>query len=131
MMNKEGMAAIDESDRPFLFIGAEVSRYLKNQRNRRKCKLGDDEFYCPRCREAKKSDCRLISIEITEKTIGRQDRLVFIKGICSDCGCRLTRFGTKTGVENSIWRYALRQAEPVLKGYSGSSLNADLEGGGQ
>ena len=129
--HREGMAAIDEHDRPFLFMGAEVSRFLNNQKNRRKCRLADDEFYCPRCRSARKSDCRSISVDITEKRIGRRDRLVLIRGICSECGCRLTRFGTKTGVETSIWRYAIRQADPGLKGNSDACLNGDLEGGSQ
>jgi len=123
------MQPIDDSDRFLLFMGFDVRRFLKNRRERHKCKLGEDEFYCPRCRRPRKSDSRLISVEITKRTIGKQDRQAIIRGICTECGCRLTRFGTKSGVENSIWRYAITQSESLLMGYVDNRVNTDIARG--
>lgn len=121
----EGMTPIDPEDRPLLFLGIEVKRYLTDKRQARKCKLEEGQFYCPRCRSQQESEPAKIEIIETNRRIGLIDTLVFIKGICVKCGCRLTLFSTRDKAKTSVFSLMTRQADRVIEGDSCPSVNAD------
>jgi len=82
---KQGMAPIDPNDKPLLFQGIEIKRFLSNRQKARKCKLKENEFFCPRCKTATTSLPQGIRIVDTNRRIGKDDVLVLIRGICDIC----------------------------------------------
>src|SRR5262245_26029669 len=51
----DGLKVIDESTKPFLVMGRDLLDFLKAQAQSRKRPLKAGEFYCPRCREQRRS----------------------------------------------------------------------------
>jgi hypothetical protein len=127
---KQGLKVIDETSKPFLIIGAEVRRFLKEKNRKNKHPLKPGQFYCPRCGIPRKSLPDKISIEITEKRLGRY-RQVIIKGICEVCSCRLFRFSSDRKVQE-LMKTGLNIAKRKkdLIGSGDSSLNTDIQKGG-
>jgi len=97
----QGLKTIDETFKPYLVIGAEVRRFLKERNRRRKYPLKPGEFFCPRCRIPRKSLKDRVSVEITDKKLGRY-RQAIIKGKCEVCGCRLFRFSSDRKVQELV-----------------------------
>ena len=124
---KKGMGPIDPDDRPLLFVGAEIKRFLSERRKNRKIRLKDDEFYCPRCRRATRSIPGGIRIIDTGRTMGANDRQVEIKGICAVCECRLTRFGTVNGIKGSFFDRMITQGHGRLIRNSDSTVNTHFK----
>ena len=127
--HKDGMTPIEPSDKPLLFLGSELKRYLLRKKQARKCKLEDDQFFCPRCKAARRSLPQTVRIEITMKRIGRSDRLALIRGSCESCGCAVTRFSTVRKVRSSFWNRVLEVQEGRLQGNLFSGSNTDMQGG--
>lgn len=126
--HKRGMAPIDPDDRPLLFQGVEIKRFLLNKQKKRKHKLKENEFFCPRCKVPRASLPKGVKIEDTNRRIGRNDVLVLIRGICYTCQCKLNRFSTRSKVKTSIWPQIVEQAQKRLKGNSCTTLNTDFKG---
>lgn len=122
-----GLRPIDEIAKPFLFMGGEIIRFLSERRSSRKVKLGEDEFYCTRCKAARKSDTRNIEIINTKRAIGQGDESVLIKGICHVCGCRLNRFSTKNKLKTLFFMRNNERHRRILKGDLFLPLNTDIE----
>lgn len=95
---KQGLKVLDDKSKPFLVIGADVRSFLKEKQQRRKHPLKPGEFYCPRCGIPRKSLLDKISIEITDKRLGRY-RQAIVRGICEVCDCRLFRFSSDRKLE--------------------------------
>ncbi len=127
--HSEGLKPIDETAKPFLFMGEEIKRFLSKKRSARKIRLGKDEFYCPRCKAARKSDGKNITIINTKRKIGRSDESVLIKGICPVCGCRLNRFSTKNKSKTLSFVQNGKQRKRILEGDLFLPLNTDIEQG--
>lgn len=127
--HKSGMRPIDPHDRPRLFMGYEIKQFLENRRKKRKCKLNDGEFFCPRCRAARTSLPNMLKIEQTNRKIGKDDYQVLIKGKCIECDCRLFLFATEKCLITSIFYQILAQADKRLNGYSQTTVINDFKGG--
>lgn len=127
--HKEGLSAIDENSKPFLFMGEDIRRFLLGKRNARRIKLGPGQFYCPRCRAARSSDPENITINPTGKRIGKDDEFVMVKGICEKCGCRLTRFSTKSLANLVILPRKAKRGKRILEGNLSLPLYTDIERG--
>ncbi len=112
--HRRGMKSIDPNNRPLLFIGTEIKRFLSERQNSRKIKLKEDEFYCPRCRNARQSIPEEIGIFETGRQMGKHDEQVLIKGECKECNCSLTRFGTKNGVKGTFFERIITQGSGRL-----------------
>ena len=92
--HKQGLKVIDEKTRPFLVYGEDLREFIKAKFRKRKIKLNEGEFYCTKCHAARRSAGDVIRIEYTEKRLGNQALMVFIKGNCEDCGTVLTMFSS-------------------------------------
>lgn len=125
--HKLGMEPIASGERPLLFLGSEVRRFVLNRRESRKCKLGPSEFFCPRCRAAVKSIPTSVRAEFTGRGMGVDDEQVLIKGECTQCDCRLTRFCTRKRFKGSIWERKLSGANRRLYGTGCFPVNVGLE----
>jgi hypothetical protein len=126
---KRGMTPIDPDDRPWLFIGSEIQRYLSREQKARKCPLKEDEFYCPRCRRGRNSHPAEVHLVDAGRKMGRTDIQVQIKGMCQSCECPMTLFSTRRRVAESVWQRKLRQGQARLCRDRKATVNTDLEGG--
>ena len=101
--HKNGLMAIDDCDRPLLFIGQSVIEFLKGRRSSGRCMLQSDQCYCLRCRKGVSPIASTVSLELTKKRVGRSDRLIIIKGICPHCSGKVVRLATTKSVKKTIW----------------------------
>lgn len=129
LWHQNGMSAIDYESRPFIFNGESVKQFLTQLARANKKKLGPTEFYCPRCKVARESVPERVRIDVTNRTMGKDDHQALIKGKCRICGCRLTRFSTRKRVILSPFFAMIKEAERVLKGNSTTPSETDLNGG--
>ncbi len=96
---KCGLKIIDENSRPYLVLGPELKRFLKQKSAGRKHKLSDTEFFCMKCRLPRKSKPEMIQLEYNGKIIGKNQKQVIISGLCKECNSRLIRFSTESKSE--------------------------------
>jgi hypothetical protein len=129
LWHKKGMVPIEPAAKPMIFMGSEARRYLDRERIARRCPIGEDEFLCPRCRQARHSRFEDVCIVDTGMKMGRIDSQVEIRGICQVCDCQLIRFSTRRRVEASVWMQIQRQRQTVLSGDAHATVNTDFQGG--
>ncbi len=125
--HRTGLNAIDETTRPYLFIGAEIRRFLKEKAQNRKHPLKEGEFFCVKCQEPRRSLNNKLTIEITNKRLGKTYRQAFIRGICEICKQPLRLFSSDRKVQE-LARAGLiiKEHRTLLIGNGDSSLNTDL-----
>lgn len=124
---KQGLIAIDETSKPYLVMGAEVRRFLKDKAQKRRHPLKGDEFYCSKCKVPRKSLAKHISVEITGKMLGKRYKQALIKGICEVCNQPLFRFSSDRQVQEFREKgLFLVEQETLLIGSGDSSLNSDI-----
>jgi hypothetical protein len=92
MWHKEGLPAIDNS-KPYLFNGKDLRSFIKTRQNKRKFKCAEDEFYCFKCREIRKSMNNSVCIHIND------EKHLNITGFCAVCECRLNKAGALINIE--------------------------------
>lgn len=127
---KQGMKVIDASSKPYLVYGIDIKAFLKQQANKRKCPLKEDEFFCPKCKSARKSIRGKTTINITDRKLGKCNKLAFIRGLCEICRCRLIRFTSDKKLNETMQNtMLLSEFKTVLSGGECSSTNTDIEGG--
>ena len=97
--HREGMKPIDNSTRPFLFLGGVVAHFVRARAQKRKCKLGLEEFYCHKCKCPRKSERSQMRSERTGRKLGRWKLQVLVRGVCAVCGSKLARLAAETTVE--------------------------------
>ena len=121
---KRGLKPIDETSKPFLFMGAEIRQFIKGQSQKRKHPLNIEEFFCPKCKTQRKSLPAMLSVEITNRRLGRAYKQALIKGVCEVCGQALLRFSSDRQVRE--WNekgLLLMEHKKTLIGSGDSSLN--------
>ena len=90
---KEGLRPIKKNTNPLLIYGSELKRFLSGRRKDRRVQLQPDEFYCIKCREAKRADPSYVQVKKTGKQIGKENRAQVQKTApCKDCGTTMRRF---------------------------------------
>ena len=90
---KEGLLPIKKNTNPLLIYGSELKRFLSGRRKDRRVQLQPDEFYCIKCREAKRADPSYVQVKKTGKQIGKENRAQVQKTApCKDCGTTMRRF---------------------------------------
>lgn len=127
--HKQGLKPINPDEGRHLFMGSMVREFLRNRQAKRKHPLKEDEFYCPRCHQARQSKLDKIQIVFTKKKMGKHDMQVIIKDQCAVCECGLNRFSTENRLKNSFWSQFLVRAESRLRGNNYAPVNTDLRGG--
>lgn len=127
--HKAGMNPIDETDRPLLFLGSEVRQFLTKRRNSRRRRLADDQFYCPRCREARRSHPSDIQIIDTNRLLGGGRKSMLIKGKCSICHATVCRFGSFPSPVYDLFDVMITGGKKRLLGNYGAIPNTHFERG--
>lgn len=116
--HKQGLMAIDEADRPLLFLGAVVKNFLGIRKRATQCKLKSDQCYCLRCRIGVKPDDSTVSVEVTSRRIGMASRQVIVKGICPVCQATVVRFASTKSIQNTPWGADLTREQLKIDMYS-------------
>jgi hypothetical protein len=127
--HKAGMKPIEESDRPILFLGWEVRKFLQNRRDSKRRRLEDDQFYCTRCREARQSHPFDIQIINTNRLLGGGRKSISIKGRCNICGATVYRFGSFPSLVYDLFDAMITGGKKGLKGNDKVLPNTHLERG--
>ena len=128
---KEGLSVLEEASKPFLVMGVDVQGFLRERQRKRKHPLKLGEFFCSKCRCARRSLPEMFRIEITEKRLGKQSRQALIRGICEVCGQRLLLFSSdKKVAELRQGGLLLSEREEKLGGSEDASVKTDIGRGG-
>ena len=127
--HKEGMSAIDEQTRPFLFLGKTIRSFLKNRRQKRRTTLGPNEIYCLRCAIGVIPLPERVSIDVTDRRLGHCSKLVVVRAECPHCCGTVVRFASLQSICESVWWTRLQQAQERLSGTSIPYCNTDSKQG--
>ena len=95
---------IDDQNWPPIIMGYDLKNYLDNKQEARKCPLQEDEFYCSKCKRARRSKPDKISFENSEIKLGSIYKKANIIGECEVCSGRLTRFSSDREIKDFIAR---------------------------
>ncbi len=83
---------MEEKKNPLLIMGDELKQFIKKKNQKRKVKLGIDEFYCLKCRKPVKGKNGSLVIQKTGKTIGTPKREQKCRiGRCEICESKIYR----------------------------------------
>lgn len=122
---KQGLQLLDETSKPYLVLGEEVKRFLREKTLKRKHPLKPGEFFCPKCHNPRKSIPDQVSVKITDRKLGKKYRQAIVKGICEACGCSLNLFSSDKKIQELIKKMVfLTEHETTLIGSGDSSANA-------
>ncbi len=75
---KDGLRMLDAS-RPVLIRGDNLRDYIKGQRRKRRVSVQADEFYCMRCKGARKAAAQMADCTITSNRVK-------LTALCETCG---------------------------------------------
>lgn len=90
--HRSGMNPLKENSTPYLFMGDEVKRYLKEKIDSHKVSLKEGEFYCLSCKKAVKPE-HYETIDRNIK-IGKGVSSLLLKAECPECRKQLNRFSS-------------------------------------
>lgn len=123
---KKGLSPIDPECKPFLFRGSDAKRFLKERRNKRKCCLQADEFYCVRCRRPRKSKPSALQARPIHRT-GSQSTTLRVRGECSTCGAAVNRFMAESAFFDAFPEVRCTTGEERLSGGRSPLVNRHIE----
>jgi ribosomal protein L28 len=119
--HKENLQTIDDR-RPYMFLGAEVRRFISERRAKRKTKCGPDEMYCFKCRSPQRS------IENRAEPLKSPGKIL-IRGTCSQCRTKMNRVGKVSEsprMESAYHTVAIQDTH--LQGYVSPIASDNLKG---
>ena len=90
---------LDGASRPFLVMGVDLQAFLRERQRKRKHPLRIGEFFCTKCRCARKSLPEAIRLEFTGKRLGKQSWMVLIRGNCEVCRSSLIQFSSDRKIQ--------------------------------
>jgi len=124
---KQGLKVIHEKIRPYLVYGEDCRTFLREKRKKKKTKLLPGEFFCTKCKGARKSADNVLKTEFTSKKLGKYALMVFIKGNCEICNTVLTRFSSDKIIMEMLKSGTLIMAQGKgLTGNEYTALNTDI-----
>ena len=92
---RQGLSPIEGSGNPYLIYGEVLYDFLTKKRQKHKCSLQKDEFYCLKCKCGRKGLPAKFSITKTETKMGSKGKFKEIRtSKCEVCGIKLYRFST-------------------------------------
>ena len=128
--HKQGLNVIDEASKPYLVYGAELRQFLRAKRRKQRHPLKAGEFFCPKCKEPRKSLPDKLKIEFTGRNLGKRYKQALIRGICVTCSQPLLLFSSDRKVkELEESGTLLQEHKAVLLGSGDSSYNIDIARG--
>jgi hypothetical protein len=122
---KEGLSPLEGTRSPYLILGEEIKRFIKEKAKKHKHHLMPDEFFCPKCQKPRKSHKDKISYIITDKKLGKSSKQIFIKGVCQECNTSLTLFSSDKKLEQ--YKVLLPQHKVVIISNKDNSLSTDIK----
>lgn len=97
-ISKSGLSPIEGSLNPYLIDGETLYDFLTQKKQKRKCLLQTDEFYCLKCKCSRNGIASEATITKTETRIGNKGKFKEIReSKCEVCGIKLFRFYTYQG----------------------------------
>lgn len=95
---KGGLSPIEGSLNPYLIYGETLYDFLTQKKQKHKCSLLPDEFYCLKCKCGRNGIHSDTTTTKTEIQIGNQGKFKEIReSRCEVCGTKLFRFYTYQG----------------------------------
>lgn len=92
-IKSEGLEVIEKNVSPLLVMGADLIKFIKNKRLKRKMPLKENEFLCFKCHKVVKVKTGSEQTVKTGKRIGKDNREQFKKiGICEVCGTKVNKY---------------------------------------
>ncbi len=92
---KSGLLPIEGSSNPYLISGETLYDFMTQKKQKRKCSLLADEFYCLKCKCGRNGIASEATITKTETRIGNKGKFKEIReSKCDVCGIKLFRFYT-------------------------------------
>jgi len=121
---KKGLKVIDEGTKPYLVIGEEIQRFLKERARKRKYPLKPGEFFCTKCRKPRRSHPDKLSVEITDKMLGKTCKKAVVKGVCEVCNQSFCLFSSDRKIQEWVGKgLLLLRHQGTIIGYEYSSVN--------
>lgn len=93
-VSRENLKPVEGSCSPYFIYGEDLANFLANKKQKHKCTLQEDDFYCIRCRTARKSLPNKVTLTETDTKVGKEKYKLIKNGICEICGLKLCRFYT-------------------------------------
>jgi transcriptional regulator with XRE-family HTH domain len=93
-VSRDTLKPIDGSFNPYLIYGEDLAVFLAQKKAKHKCTLQEDEFYCLRCRQPRRSLPENITTTETDTKVGKEKYKLTKSGVCAVCGTKLYRFAT-------------------------------------
>ncbi len=88
----DGLVTLEGSNNPYLVMGIDVQNYIKQQKQKHKVALKENEFYCISCRKA------VTPTEVFSNSngikMGGNKQSVILSGVCPTCNRKVNRFTT-------------------------------------
>ena len=122
-----GLEPIDPTDKPLLFMGDQIRAFISSASRAAKRPLMADEFYCPRCRAARKSDPESIMLKDTGREIGPDNRSLVVRGKCNKCGCDIYRFSSTDQLSVGWLNLLAGKADESLDGWDFPAVNSVIQ----
>lgn len=97
---KDGLPVMS-SRKPYLISGEAIRSYLREKYKAAKRPLGQNEFFCPGCRDARQP------VGMAATVWPMQNQTVLLKGVCITCGCTCTRMISKSRLGEFAQRFRL------------------------
>lgn len=99
----DGLRVIEKGVNPLLVIGADLQSFLKARQDKKRFILGENEFYCMKCRKPVKAKVGSEKIVKTGKRIGKNNLEQLKKvGLCEICSTEVNRFYKTISKTNSV-----------------------------
>ncbi len=105
MWLKSGLRAIDDS-RPILIFGADLKAYLSQKQAAKKTSCKPHEFFCLKCRAARKPWGEIVDITI------RRPNLFNIHAICEVCDTAMNKAAGIKSLSQLHQAYRVQQIHP-------------------
>lgn len=92
---KGGLSPIEGSSNPYLIYGETLYAFLTIKKQKHKCPLQADEFYCFKCKCGRNGIPSETTITKTEIRMGNKDKFKETReSKCEVCGIKIFRFST-------------------------------------
>ncbi len=125
--HRAGLKTLEDHARPFLVMGQDLRDFLKARLRSRKKPLKMGEFYCPRCREPRRSRPDKLTIQTTQRWLGKTQKQVLLRGSCEVCDQSLLLFSSdRKAAEWSKNGLIFSEPGEIINGSETGSVNVDI-----
>lgn len=127
--HKAGLSPNNPNDRPLLFRGDVVQKFLCERRDKNRHQLRPGEFFCFKCHAGRRPVAATVHYVNTDRRIGKDARQVIIHGTCASCNGMMRMFTTDKALELSKAKEKVEQRERGLSSEQLGFVFTDLKAG--